>query len=49
MKVIGVGGLAGLGPNLLNKSSLSAINHKSEYLSDIGDAISNRVSIKKKL
>jgi len=24
----------------LNKSTLSAINHKSEYLSDLGDVIS---------
>lgn len=32
----------------MNKSTLSAINHKSEYLSDIGDAMSNYVSHSKK-
>ena len=32
----------------MNKSTLSAINHKSEYLSDIGDAVSNYVSRSKK-
>jgi len=36
------------GRNQLNKSSLSAINNKSEYLSDIGDAMSNYVSHSKK-
>ena len=34
--------------NQLNKSTLSAINHKSEYLSDIGDAMSNYISHSKK-
>ena len=34
--------------NQLNKSTLSAINHKSEYLSDIGDAVSNYISRTKK-
>jgi hypothetical protein len=34
--------------NQLNKSTLSAINHKSEYLSDIGDAMSNYISHTKK-